>query len=150
MKKEADKKKAAADKKKADAEKKRKADAEKKKRDASRSRSSSSKRVVPTGTWAKKAEKLMGSKNHYYKIQDLPRTERKAEYLYLVRSNMDKLAKIKAPAGMTKEVLKAGHHTIHGAHPKKIFVGLDGASLSCVDKCNIRNIHGFPEGITYK
>jgi hypothetical protein len=80
----------------------------------------------------------------------LPREERKEEYLDMVKSNLSKLKSIKPPYGYKKLEKKSGHHIIRSKHNKEIIVGLAGSSVECIEKCDITQIHGFPEGITYK
>jgi hypothetical protein len=67
-----------------------------------------------------------------------------------VKKHLAKLKTIKPPIGVKKVEKKTGHHVIRRKHPNEIIVGLAGSSLDCIEKCDINQIHGFPEGITFK
>ena len=104
--------------------------------------------MAPVGTWAKKAERLMGDSKYYYKVRKLPRDQRRKEYNRLVRKYAEKLKALKPPPGVKKVIKGPGHHVIRSPHPNEMIIGLAGSSLQCIDKCDIDQVHGFPEGIT--
>ena len=105
--------------------------------------------MVPHGTWANKAEKLMKDPSYYHKIAKLPRNDRKKEYLKLVKKNLSKLKDIKVPTDIEK-VYKDKHTVVRKPLKNKIYIGLKGASLECIEKCDIKQFHGFPDGITFE
>ena len=67
----------------------------------------------------------------------------------LAKRNNSKLRDIKAPAGV-KKVYKHNEIIVRKPIPNEMIIGMKGAKLKCLEKCDIAQFHGFADGISFE